>query len=70
MIMLLELSIEYYDPLMLKKIRQAIGLVLSINAHIANGTQGWFARLCVQVNVEKPYHSYWKANPTCPIQGD
>ena len=53
-IRLLELPIEYYDLVMLRKIGEAIGPVLRIDAHTANGARGRFARLCVQVNLDKP----------------
>nr|POE59598.1 hypothetical protein CFP56_15800 [Quercus suber] len=46
--------IEFYDLLILRKIGQAIGLVLRIDSHTANGERGRFARLCVQVNIDKP----------------
>jgi hypothetical protein len=51
---LLELPIEYYEPSLLKKIGHAIGPVLRIDAHTMNGARGKFARLCIQVNLEKP----------------
>ena len=53
-IRLLELPIEYYDLVVLRKIGEAIGPVLRIDAHTANGARGRFARLCVQVNLDKP----------------
>ena len=49
-----ELPIEYYDPVVLRKIGEAIGTVLRIDAYTANGARGRFARLCVQVNLDKP----------------
>lgn len=48
------LPIEFYNPLILRKIRRAIGLVLRIDSHMENRERGCFARLCVQVNVDKP----------------
>ncbi|XP_030931240.1 uncharacterized protein LOC115957160 [Quercus lobata] len=53
-IRLLELPIEYYEPNALLKIGKAIGPVLRIDSHTANGERGRFARLCVQVNLDKP----------------
>lgn len=53
-IRLLELPIEYYDPIVLRKIGEAIDLVLRIDAHTTNGARGRFTRLCVQVNLDKP----------------
>ncbi|XP_050289775.1 uncharacterized protein LOC126727921 [Quercus robur] len=49
-----ELAIEFYDPVILKKIRSMIGPVLRIDGHIATNTRGRFARLCVQVCLDKP----------------
>ncbi|XP_030939939.1 uncharacterized protein LOC115964842 [Quercus lobata] len=53
-IRLLELPIEFYEPNALLKIGKAIGPVLRIDSHIANGERGRFARLCIQVNLDKP----------------
>ena len=49
-----ELPIEYYDPAILRRIGQAIGPVLRIDAHTTCGIRGRFARLCIQVNLDKP----------------
>ena len=49
-----ELPIEYYEPEVLKYIGESIGHVLCIDTHIAAETRGWFARLYIQVDVEKP----------------
>ena len=51
---LLELPIEFYEPSALLKIGRAIGSVLRIDSHTASGEKGRFARLCVQVNLDKP----------------
>nr|POE83481.1 hypothetical protein CFP56_52333 [Quercus suber] len=40
------LPIEFYDPIILKKTGRAIGPVLHIDTHTANGARGHFARLC------------------------
>lgn len=48
-----KLPIEFYETNALCKIGRAIGLVLRIDAHTATGVKGRFARLCVQVNLEK-----------------
>ena len=45
---------EFYEPSGLKKIGRAIGPVLIIDSHTANWERGRFARLCVQVNLDKP----------------
>uniref|UniRef100_A0A7N2KTI6 DUF4283 domain-containing protein n=1 Tax=Quercus lobata TaxID=97700 RepID=A0A7N2KTI6_QUELO len=49
-----ELPIEYYEPNALLKIGKAIGPILRIDSHTANGEKGRFARLCIQVNLDKP----------------
>lgn len=49
-----KLPIEFYETKALHKIGRAIGPVLCIDAHTAIGVRGRFARLCVQVNLEKP----------------
>ena len=49
-----ELPIEYYHAEALLQIGKAIGNVLRIDTHTASESKGRFARLCVQVDVEKP----------------
>ena len=49
-----ELPLEFYEPSAFLKIGKAIGLVLRIDSHIANVEKGRFAKLCVQVNLDKP----------------
>lgn len=49
-----ELLVEYYEPSILRDLGNAIGLVLKIDTHTATKTRGRFARLCVQVDLEKP----------------
>lgn len=49
-----ELLIEFYEQNALLKIGKAIGPILRIDAHTANEVRGRFARLCVQVNLDKP----------------
>ena len=49
-----ELPIEYYNAEALQLIGKAIGNVLRIDTFMASETRGRFARLCVQVDVEKP----------------
>lgn len=49
-----ELPIEYYEVEVLKKIGNSIGEVLQIDTHNAAEVRGRFARLCVQVDVDKP----------------
>lgn len=50
----LGLPIEFYDTVILKKIGSSIGPVLRINSHTAANSRGRYARLCVQINHEKP----------------
>ena len=49
-----ELPIEYYNVKVLQIIRNAIGKVLRVDTFTASETRGRFARICVQVDVEKP----------------
>ncbi|KAL0010005.1 hypothetical protein SO802_005113 [Lithocarpus litseifolius] len=49
-----ELPIEYYEPTILRKIGQSIGPVLRIDAHTISSSRGRCARLCIQVNLERP----------------
>ena len=49
-----ELPIEYYHAEALLQIGKAIGNVLRVDTHTASKSRGRFARLCVQVDVEKP----------------
>ena len=49
-----ELPIEFYDPVMLKKVGSTIGPVSRIDAHTVNGARGRFARICVQITIDKP----------------
>ena len=53
-IRLSKLPIEYYDMEVLKQIGKYIGNVLRINTHTASESRGRYARLCIQVDVEKP----------------
>ena len=48
------LSIELYKAKVLKHVGEAIGKVLRIDTHIAMEARGKYARLCEQVDVNKP----------------
>ncbi|KAK9986595.1 hypothetical protein SO802_031546 [Lithocarpus litseifolius] len=48
------LPIEFYNIEVLKKIGSSIGLVLRIESHTASNVRGRYARLSVQVNLDKP----------------
>ncbi|XP_065630884.1 uncharacterized protein LOC136068109 [Quercus suber] len=49
-----ELPIEFYDAAVLRKIGSVIGPVLRIDSFTASETRGGYARLCVQIDLEKP----------------
>nr|POF15884.1 uncharacterized protein CFP56_17124 [Quercus suber] len=49
-----ELPIEYYELEVLTQIGNAVGKILRIDTYTANEARGRFARLCVQVDVDKP----------------
>ena len=49
-----ELPIEYYQVEALKEIGSTIAIVLRIATHTAMESRGRYARICVQINVEKP----------------
>ena len=48
------LPIEYYNSEALLHIGRSIGHVLMIDSHTATETRGRFARICIQVGVDKP----------------
>lgn len=49
-----ELPIEYYNAEALHHIGRAIGNALRVDTFTASETRGRFARLCVQIDMEKP----------------
>ena len=49
-----KLPIEYYNAEALHRIGNSIGNVLRVDTFIASETRGRFARLCIQIDVEKP----------------
>ena len=49
-----ELPIEFYDLEVLKEIGSAIGPILRIDSYKAIGSRGSYARLCIQVDFDKP----------------
>ena len=49
-----ELPLELYEMEVLKQIGEAIGRVLRIDSHTAMEARGRYARLCIQVDVNKP----------------
>lgn len=50
-----ELPIEYYEANTLKRIGATIGSVLRVDSHTAVKAKGRYARLCVQVDINKPF---------------
>jgi len=48
-----KLPIEFYEREVLKIIGKAIGLVLRIDSYIASKSKGNYARLCIQIDLEK-----------------
>ena len=55
-----ELPIEFYDAIVLREIGSAIGLVLRIDSYTALESRGSYARLCVQVDLEKPLITFMR----------
>lgn len=49
-----ELPIEFYDTSVLKEIGSVIGPVLRIDSFTASESRGGYARLSVQIDLEKP----------------
>nr|XP_023871666.1 uncharacterized protein LOC111984273 [Quercus suber] len=49
-----ELPFEYYELVFLKEIGNPIGPVLRIDANMALETRGRYARICIQVDLNKP----------------
>nr|POE95774.1 g-type lectin s-receptor-like serine/threonine-protein kinase [Quercus suber] len=49
-----ELPIEYYNAEALLHIGKTIGKVLRVDTHTASEARGRFARICVQIDVDKP----------------
>ena len=50
----LKLPIKFYDTSVLKEIGNAIGPVLHIYSNTAFESRGSYARLCIQVDLDKP----------------
>ncbi|XP_065617338.1 uncharacterized protein LOC136062338 [Quercus suber] len=53
-IRLYELPIELYEAEVLKELGESIGKVLRIDSHTAMEARGKYARLCVQIDINKP----------------
>uniref|UniRef100_A0A2N9IZP5 C2H2-type domain-containing protein n=1 Tax=Fagus sylvatica TaxID=28930 RepID=A0A2N9IZP5_FAGSY len=49
-----ELPVEYYHKEALLHIGSGLGPVLRVDVNTANGTRGRFARICIQLDLEKP----------------
>ena len=52
---LYELPIEYYNAKALHQIGKTISNVLRMDTHTATEARGKFARLCVQIDIDKPF---------------
>ena len=53
-IRLYELPFELYEAEVLREIRESIGKVLRIEMHTAMEARGKYARLCIQIDINKP----------------
>lgn len=53
-IWLYELPIEPYEAEVLRQIEEFIGKVLRIDTHTATEARGKYARLCIQIDINKP----------------
>ena len=56
-VQILELSMEYYDPLILQKIGMKLGKLLRIDTRTSKKERGRFARICIQIQLDKPFIS-------------
>ncbi|XP_075667014.1 uncharacterized protein At4g02000-like [Castanea sativa] len=54
-----ELPIEFYDAFILKEIGSVIGLVLRIDFYTTSKTKGGYARLRVQIDLDKPLKQFY-----------
>ncbi|XVE96268.1 hypothetical protein REPUB_Repub02eG0206400 [Reevesia pubescens] len=55
-----QLLMEYFDLQILKKIGKSIGVMLRVDGHTLADERGKYARICVQVSLEKPLPTYIK----------
>ncbi|OMO70232.1 hypothetical protein COLO4_28682 [Corchorus olitorius] len=55
-----ELPVELFDGEILKTIGRSIGTLLKIDSHTLAGERGRYARLCVQININKPLARFLK----------
>ncbi|XVF02422.1 hypothetical protein REPUB_Repub04eG0174300 [Reevesia pubescens] len=55
-----ELPVEYFDLEILQKNGKSIGVLLRVDGHTLAGEKGKYARICVQVSLEKPLLTYIK----------
>ena len=51
---LCELPFELYETEVLKQIGESVGKVLRIDSHTALEARGKYARLCIQIDIDKP----------------
>lgn len=48
-----QFSLEFYEPSLLQKMGEILGIVLKVDARTNDALRGQYARICVQMNVEK-----------------
>lgn len=54
------LPLEYYDTYLLLRIGEKIRKLIKIDTNTSLVTRGYFARICVELNLTKPYISKFK----------
>ncbi|XVF12133.1 hypothetical protein REPUB_Repub08aG0088200 [Reevesia pubescens] len=57
-----ELPVEYFDLEILRKIGQSLGVLLRADGHTLAGERGKYARICVQVSLERPLPTFIKVD--------
>ncbi|RYR28101.1 uncharacterized protein LOC107646044 [Arachis ipaensis] len=57
-----DIPIEYYDKRFLGTVGDQIGKTLKVDMNTASQTKGKFARLCVELDLDKPFHSKYLVN--------
>ena len=63
-----EVPIEYYQVEALKEIGSTIRIVLWIDTHTTMESRGQYARICVQIDVDKPLITHWQFRATCHLR--
>lgn len=60
------LPLEFYDHKVLQQIGNTMGDIIKIDAHTNHAIRGQFARICVQVAVDKPLP--WTSTSKIPAE--